>query len=1247
MARPRDSRSPAPAGSQDGSRRQRKHDDRRDRDRRDDWRDHRRPGRSRSPDVRGPSCLPFSLSLNLIIDNQHQHRDRGGRGRDRAHDRDRDLIRRRERSPARRDDGYYRDGPRDPRGPPDYRDNRERRRSRDRYAARPRSPDRRRNRSRDSNTSYKSRDDPRDRAPSRRRGTADPSGRSGNQTAPPGDAARARPDEVGRLSAPSSTATSNQTLQGQKARANAPQSDADKKAERLAKLEAWKKKKETESQKQQAKTPGELTQAIRLLAEMDKKASMASPSSASPAASSVTSPVAMDEPGVASPSQPYAGKFDPKSIAKKSAAARSHDSSKPVLGSLSVQPGQLAPPPAKQADTTSALPANRGKASGFGFGKAQAESDKLPNKRKIDLDEEDTGQRKLTKLPALLVEADDTPWADQDEDYDSGDNIAEDEEEAVAAARAAHERRLQAENQADQAGDEVAAEANAQPDGQMGGDPVTNGEPANAEPSEQAALPEPMVVDEDDEDPLDAYMADLVQTESKKRPQPGRASKRVQEPETYFSDDDNVFDADGDGNTDNNILAMANKRKKKDIPTTDYSKIDLQPVRKNFWSEPAELSALSEAEVAELRLELDDIKVKGKDVPTPVQKWAQCGLTRQTLDVIGGLGYDQPTSIQMQAIPAIMSGRDVVGVAKTGSGKTIAFLLPMFRHIMDQPALKDMDGPVSLIMTPTRELATQIHRDCKPFLKAMGLRAVCAYGGAPIRDQIADLKRGAEIIVCTPGRMIDLLAANQGRVTNLKRVTYVVLDEADRMFDMGFEPQVMKIFANMRPDKQTILFSATMPRLIDSLTKKVLTSPVEITVGGRSVVAKEIEQIVEVRDEDSKFLRVLGLLGELYNQTDDARSLVFVERQEKADGLMKDLLLKGYPCMSIHGGKDQVDRDSTISDFKKGVIPVLIATSVAARGLDVKQLMLVINYDAPNHMEDYVHRAGRTGRAGNTGVAVTFVTPEQENCAPGIAKALEQSGQAVPEKLDEMRKAHREKVKSGKAKDTSGFGGKGLDRLDQEREAARQLQRRTHRAEGEEDDDKEEKEDQKGERALDAIKAAVSAVQARDSPKAEGVEAAKPTPKASEAPATGDRSKDPLDKVSSAVSAINSRLGKSGQLRSGQPIDNKGPDAGAYHATLEINDFPQKARWAVTNRTNVAKILDSTGTSITTKGTFYAAGKEVPPNGDAKLYILIEGDTEVAVSSALTEMTRLLREATIAAADADSRAPASGRYMVT
>lgn len=976
---------------------------------------------------------------------------------------------------------------------------------------------------------------------------------------------------------------------------------------------------------------------------MDKKASGPSSRTVSPAVSGAGSPATKDSPGAASPATPYSGKFDPKAIAKKSTASHSHNALKPVLGLLDGQTEKLAAT-AKQSKTPSALPANRMKTSGFGFTKSHAESEKLPSKRKLDLDEEDTIKRKLTKLPTLPIETDDTPYADQDEDDESdGDNFAGTEEEAAAAARAAHERRLQAETQAEQ-GEQ--GEQRKQEDEPMETSETKTEEAATNGDVEEVAPVGEMDVDEADEvDPLDAFMADLKDTSVKK---PTKATK-TQEPEAYFSDDDFAFKAQQDGDA-NALLAMTNKRKKKDIPTVDYNKLEIEPIRKNFWVEPAELAALTEAEVTDLRLELDGIKVNGKDVPKPVQKWAQCGLTRQTLDVIDNLGYEKPTTIQMQALPTIMSGRDVVGVAKTGSGKTVAFLLPMFRHIKDQSPLKDNDGPVGLIMTPTRELATQIHRDCKPFLKMMGLRAVCAYGGAPIRDQIAELKRGAEIVVCTPGRMIDLLAANQGRVTNLRRVTYVVLDEADRMFDMGFEPQVMKIFANMRPDKQTILFSATMPRIIDSLTKKVLKSPVEITVGGRSVVAKEIEQIVEVREEGTKFLRVLELLGELYDRDEDARTLIFVERQEKADDVLKELLMKGYPCMSIHGGKDQVDRDSTITDFKKGVVPILIATSVAARGLDVKQLKLVINYDAPNHLEDYVHRAGRTGRAGNTGVAVTFVTPEQENCAPGIAKALEQSGQPVPDQLSEMRKAHREKVKSGKAKDTSGFGGKGLDRLDQEREAARLRERKTHKAEGEEEEDKEEKkdDDDKAEKALSAIRAAASTVQSRETSKAEQAEAKVVAASQGPTATVKDKAaKDPLDKVSSAVSAINSRLGKAGQLRAGQPIDNKGPDAGAFHATLEINDFPQKARWAVTNRTNVAKILEATGTSITTKGNFYPPGKEVPPGSEPKLYILIEGDTEVVVSSALTELTRLLREGTIAAADADSRAPASGRYTIT
>lgn len=199
---------------------------------------------------------------------------------------------------------------------------------------------------------------------------------------------------------------------------------------------------------------------------------------------------------------------------------------------------------------------------------------------------------------------------------------------------------------------------------------------------------------------------------------------------------------------------------------------------------------MTNEEVEKYREEREGIRVKGKNCPKPIKSWAQCGVTRKELDVLRKLGYKEPTPIQSQAIPAIMSGRDLIGIAKTGSGKTLAFLLPMFRHIRAQEPLSDGDGPIALIMTPTRELCMQIGKDSKKFTKSLNLSHVCVYGGTGISEQIAELKRGAEIIVCTPGRMIDMLAANNGRVTNLKRVTYVVLDEADRMFDMGFEPQV-------------------------------------------------------------------------------------------------------------------------------------------------------------------------------------------------------------------------------------------------------------------------------------------------------------------------------------------------------------------------------------------------------------------------------------------------------------------------
>jgi len=1016
--------------------------------------------------------------------------------------------------------------------------------------------------------------------------------------------------------------------------------------------------------------------------------------SASPAVSQTVtapgSPAANDEKPA------YAGKFDPKVIAKRAAAAmekqrsalggdvvipKSATEASNMNGASLADSSKVALPSSVNGESNMLFSMSDGvlilssgisqplngnsKISGIGLSKAGAEKSGKPTtvKTAANLDEDEEVERKLEKLPDLpaVTDTGDAALANAADDQDDvGDDIRSDEEEAEATREAAQKRAQEA--QAEQ--EDVA---------------MTNGEDDQAEPD---TAQKPMVAaadddvrmdDEEEVDPLDAFMNDLAVPQDNFMPNLAIGKGKKQGPQVFNNDDEDDLTAIGD-NTDD-ILAMAAKRKKKEIPTINHAKVEYEPFRRAFYSESVELAEMTQEELDILRSDLDNITIRGKDPPKPILNWSQGGFGAQVLDVIRDMKFEKPSPIQAQTLPAIMSGRDTIGIAKTGSGKTVAYLLPMFRHIKDQRPLDNLDGPIGIVLAPTRELATQIHRDCKPYLKALNLRAVCAYGGAPIKDQIAELKRGAEIVVCTPGRLIDLLAANSGRVTNLRRVTYVVLDEADRMFDMGFEPQITKVLNNIRPDRQTVLFSATFPKNMEALARKALTKPLEIIVGGRSVVAPEITQIIEVRPEDSKFKRLLQLLGDLHEEDEDARSLIFVERQETADNMLKELLKKSYPSVSIHGGREQIDRDQSINDFKAGIFPVMVATSVAARGLDVKQLKLVVNYDAPNHVEDYVHRAGRTGRAGNTGTAVTFVTPEQDRFASFLIKALKDSNQEPPDDLKKLDQTHQENVKAGAAKKAgSGFGGRGIERLDQAREAERARDRGRYKT-GDEGEDEEEKEgdnktDPKQSEVDKLVAKAAGQVKDRDSKPEKSEEPAQvqtqqpliPTAlsdhlnnamkvqrAATPPPSAAGGSKganDPLAKVNAAVANINNRLGARGSTRPGVPIDNRGPDAGAFHATLEINDFPQKARWGVTNRTNVAKILEATGTSITNKGTYYAKGAEPEPGQQPKLYILVEGDTEVMVENAMRELTRLLKEGTVAALESEARAPASGRYSV-
>ncbi|XP_076129782.1 putative ATP-dependent RNA helicase DDX46 [Alosa pseudoharengus] len=737
-------------------------------------------------------------------------------------------------------------------------------------------------------------------------------------------------------------------------------------------------------------------------------------------------------------------------------------------------------------------------------------------------------------------------------------------------------------------------------------------------------------------------------------------------------------------------------KQRKVLEPVDHQKIQYEPYRKNFYVEVPELAKMTPEEVNVYRLELEGIAVKGKGCPKPIKTWVQCGTSMKVLNALKRQSYEKPTPIQCQAIPAIMSGRDMIGIAKTGSGKTIAFLLPMFRHIMDQRPLDEGEGPIAVIMTPTRELALQITKECKKFSKPLGLNVVCVYGGTGISEQIAELKRGAEIIVCTPGRMIDMLGANSGRVTNLRRATYVVVDEADRMFDMGFEPQVMRIVDNVRPDRQTVMFSATFPRAMEALARRILTKPIEVQVGGRSVVCSDVEQHVIVIEEDKKFLKLLEILG---HYQEKGSVIIFVDKQEHADGLLRDLMKASYPCMSLHGGIDQYDRDSIINDFKNGACRLMVATSVAARGLDVKQLILVVNYNCPNHYEDYVHRVGRTGRAGNKGYAYTFITEDQARYSGDILKALELSGSAVPPELEKLWATFKDQLKAeGKvAKSSSGFSGKGFKFDETEQALANERKKLQKAALGLQDSDDEDAAldiDEQIESMFNSKKrvkdlsapggsgsaavasnaaaaASVSSLTGLAMPSAGNIQkleiAKKLALKINAQKNLGAEAQDVMQQATNAIlrggtiiapsvsaktiaeqlaEKINAKLNYTPveKLEEERQAAEQAESITRYEEELEINDFPQTARWKVTSKEALQRIGEYSEAAITIRGTYFPPGKE-PKEGERKIYLAIESASELAVQKAKAEITRLIKEELIRLQN--SYQPTSkGRYKV-
>ncbi|XP_053711512.1 probable ATP-dependent RNA helicase DDX17 [Synchiropus splendidus] len=422
---------------------------------------------------------------------------------------------------------------------------------------------------------------------------------------------------------------------------------------------------------------------------------------------------------------------------------------------------------------------------------------------------------------------------------------------------------------------------------------------------------------------------------------------------------------------------------------------ELPKFEKNFYTEHPDLQRMSTYEIEEFRRK-KEITIKGSGCPKPIITFQQAQFPQYVMDVLMAQNFKEPTAIQSQGFPMALSGRDMVGIAQTGSGKTLAYLLPAIVHINHQPYLERGDGPICLVLAPTRELAQQVQQVAYDYGKSSRIKSTCVYGGAPKGPQIRDLERGVEICIATPGRLIDFLEAGK---TNLGRCTYLVLDEADRMLDMGFEPQIRKILDQIRPDRQTLMWSATWPKEVRQLAEDFLSDYIQINVGALELSANHnILQIVDVCMDSEKDNKLIQLMEEIMAEKEN-KTIIFVETKKRCDDLTRRMRRDGWPAMCIHGDKSQPERDWVLAEFRSGKAPILIATDVASRGLDVEDVKFVINYDYPNCSEDYVHRIGRTARSTNKGTAYTFFTPGNTRQARDLVRVLQEARQAINPKL--------------------------------------------------------------------------------------------------------------------------------------------------------------------------------------------------------------------------------------------------------
>lgn len=359
-------------------------------------------------------------------------------------------------------------------------------------------------------------------------------------------------------------------------------------------------------------------------------------------------------------------------------------------------------------------------------------------------------------------------------------------------------------------------------------------------------------------------------------------------------------------------------------------------------------------------------------------------LHKSLLKAISAQGYETPTPIQAKAIPHLLDGEDLLGIAQTGTGKTAAFALPTLDYLLEHPDRRRPKKPRVLVLAPTRELASQIADSFQTYSQFMDCVTQVVFGGVKIGKQIRDLQKGTHVLVATPGRLLDLIG--QGALY-LSDIEVLILDEADQMLDMGFIHDIRKIMAQVPADRQTLLFSATMPKTISEMAAQYLTDPVKVSVAPQATTAERVDQgVIHVSSENKP-----DMLSAILKSPDLDRALVFTRTKHGADKVVRKLIKSGVEAAAIHGNKSQPQRTRALDAFKAGTTPVLVATDIAARGIDVDGVSHVVNFELPNVAEQYVHRIGRTARAGRAGLAISLVDPEELYYLRDIEKIVRQS----------------------------------------------------------------------------------------------------------------------------------------------------------------------------------------------------------------------------------------------------------------